>query len=349
MTKESVMHRSITASAAVVMAGLLASVVLAGTVNGTAKNDTLRGSAKADTINGKAGNDKLFGLAGNDKLVGGAGNDLLNGGPGADNLNCGGGTDAARADDFDQVSSNCEKVTGITPPAVSIADATVVEGNSGNATLAFQVSLSKASKRPASVDYATANGSASSPADYANASGKLVFAPGETSKMINVSVVGEAIYEQDETLTVSLSGPVNAKIADGSATGTITNDDPAYRTGSYAGTTSQGKPITFDVSPDGKAVTNVKLGYDLNCTEVQGFTLTGTIRIPGPLAINADGTFLINHQYSEPDYREKVDFGGKLTQSGGSGTYSAAIELDGFTFGTLHCQTGSTPATWNAS
>jgi RTX calcium-binding nonapeptide repeat (4 copies) len=73
------MHKSITAAAAVVMAGLLATVVLAGTVNGTAKNDTLRGSPKADAINGKAGNDKLYGLAGNDKLIGGAGNDLLDG------------------------------------------------------------------------------------------------------------------------------------------------------------------------------------------------------------------------------------------------------------------------------
>ena len=54
-------------------------------------------------------------------------------------------------------------------------------------------------------------------------------------------------------------------------------------------------------------------GFDLNCTEVQGFTLTGTIKITGTMAINPDGTFGLNDTYSEPDYREKVEFTGKLT------------------------------------
>ena len=138
------MRRTITGAVTLGLAGMLAAVVLAGTVNGTAKNDTLRGSAKADTINGKAGNDKLFGLAGNDKLMGGAGNDVLDGGPGADNLNCGAGNDAAKADDSDNVSASCEIVKGLTPPTISIADASVVEGNSGAAALSFSVSLSKA-------------------------------------------------------------------------------------------------------------------------------------------------------------------------------------------------------------
>ena len=344
------MHKSITAGAAVAMAGLLATVVLAGTINGTAKNDTLRGTAKADTVNGRAGNDKLYGLAGNDRLIGGAGNDLLVGGPGADNLNCGPGKDAAQADDSDKVSSSCEAVKGVTPPAISIADASVTEGNAGASTLAFSVTLSKASKQASSVSFATANGTAAAPGDYASASGKLTFAPGETSKTINVSVVGDTAFEQDETLTVSLSGPVNATVADGSATGTITNDDPAYRTGRYSGTTAQGKPISFDVTADAKGITNVSFGFDINCTEVQGFTLTGTIRITGTMPINPDGSFALTDTYSEPDYREKFEFAGKLTApSSATGTFKLAIEIDGFDFGTLNCQTGSTPVTWNAS
>jgi len=331
------------------LAGMLAAVVFAGTVNGTAKNDTLRGSAKADTINGKAGNDKLFGLAGNDKLIGGAGNDLLDGGPGADRLDCGAGKDTAKADDADKVAASCEAVKGLKPPVLSIADASVVEGNSG-ATLSFAVTLSKAWKQAASVSYATVNGSASSPGDYASASGKLTFAPGETAKTISVSVVGEAVYEQDETLTVSLSGPVQATIGDGSATGTITNDDPAFRTGRYNGQTAQGKPISFDVTSDAKGVINAAFGFDINCTEVQGFTLTGTVRISGTMPINPDGTFALSDTYSEPDYRETFEFAGKLTgPSSASGTFKLAIEIDGFDFGTLHCQSGSTPLTWNAS
>jgi Calx-beta domain/RTX calcium-binding nonapeptide repeat (4 copies) len=342
------MRRTITGAAALALAGLLSAVVFAGTVNGTSKNDTLRGSAKADSINGKAGNDKLFGLAGNDELIGGLGNDQLNGGPGADNLNCGPGNDAAMADDSDAVAASCETVKGLKPPVVSIADASVVEGNSG-ATLAFAVTLSKAWKQPASVSYASANGTANSPGDFASAGGKLTFAPGETQKTINVSVVGETLYEQDETFVVVLSGPLQATIGDGSATGKITNDDPAFRTGRYSGQTGQGKPISFDVTSDAKGVMNVTFGYDLNCTELRGFTLTGTVKITGTMPINPDGTFGLNDTYSEPDYREKFEFAGKLTApSSASGTFKLAIELDGFSFGTLHCQSGSTPFTWNA-
>ena len=167
------MRRTITGAVTLGLAGMLAAVVLAGTVNGTAKNDTLRGSAKADTINGKAGNDKLFGLAGNDKLIGGAGNDLLAGGPGADNLNCGAGKDTAKADDSDKVQPRCEVVKGLTPPAISIADASVAEGNAGAATLSFAVSLSKAVKKPASVRLRDGERIGVSPADFASASGTL--------------------------------------------------------------------------------------------------------------------------------------------------------------------------------
>ena len=56
--------------------------------------------------------------------------------------------------------------------------------------------------------FATADGSAKAPGDYSSASGTLTFAPGETSKTITVSVVGDDAIEPDETLTVTLSRPV---------------------------------------------------------------------------------------------------------------------------------------------
>ena len=173
------MRKAITVVVAVALAGVLAAVVFAGTVNGTAKNDTLRGSGKADSIYGRAGNNKLYGLGGNDKLIGGPGNDLLVGGAGADSLDCGPGTDSAQADDLDKVSPSCESVKGVTPPAISISDASVVEGNSGTATLSFTVVLSKAANKPTSVSYATADGTATAPADYASAGSTLVFNVGE--------------------------------------------------------------------------------------------------------------------------------------------------------------------------
>src|SRR5262249_48287502 len=56
-------------------------------------------------------------------------------------------------------------------------------------------------------------------------SGTVTFAPGETTKTVNVSVTGDTTYEPNETLTLTLSAPSNATLATASATGTIINDD----------------------------------------------------------------------------------------------------------------------------
>ncbi|MFN8062863.1 MAG: Calx-beta domain-containing protein [Vicinamibacterales bacterium] len=112
------------------------------------------------------------------------------------------------------------------PPAVSIGDATVTEGNAGIVTAAFAVSLSAASSLPVTVTYATAAGTASAGTDYTTATGTLTFNPGVTTQTVNVSVIGDNLDEADETFTVALSNPTNATIGDGSGLGTITDDDP---------------------------------------------------------------------------------------------------------------------------
>lgn len=118
-----------------------------------------------------------------------------------------------------------DDVAPATPPTVSIANATVAEGNSGTSTMAFTVSLSKAYDKTVSVGYATANGTATAGQDYTAASGTLTFAAGATSQQINVGIIGDTAVEPSETLTVTLSNPSGATIATATATGTITNDD----------------------------------------------------------------------------------------------------------------------------
>ena len=113
------------------------------------------------------------------------------------------------------------------PPTLAVADATVSEGNSGTRNLAFTVSLSAAATGPVTVAYATGNGTATAGSDYTAASGTLTFAAGETSKVVNVQVSGDTAVEANETLTLTLSSPSGATIADGAAIGTITNDDTA--------------------------------------------------------------------------------------------------------------------------
>jgi hypothetical protein len=144
-------------------------------------------------------------------------------------------------------------------PSVSIADASVAEGNAGTTTLGFPVTLSSAYPAPVSVAYAAADGTATAASDYSAASGRLTFAPGETAKTIPVTVVGDTAVEQDETISLNLTDPVNATIADGTATGTITNDDvaPPANAGHYTGLTSQSYQLTLDVVGGGTQVANL--------------------------------------------------------------------------------------------
>lgn len=107
----------------------------------------------------------------------------------------------------------------------TIANASTTEGDSGTSLLTFTVTLSGGSRSTTTVAYATANGTATAGSDYTANSGTLTFSPGQTSKSINVTIIGDINYESDETFAVTLSSPSGITIAQGTATGTIANDD----------------------------------------------------------------------------------------------------------------------------
>ena len=106
---------------------------------------------------------------------------------------------------------------------LSVADATASEED--DSTIDFVVTLNPASDESVTVDYATANGSASTGDDYTAASGSLTFDAGETSKTIQVSIIDDTVVDDNETLTITLSNASGAEISDGQATGTITDGD----------------------------------------------------------------------------------------------------------------------------
>ncbi len=110
-------------------------------------------------------------------------------------------------------------------PALTIDNPRVTEGNFGTQNLAFTVTLSEPSGQRVTVNYATADGMARANSDYLGVSGTLTFAPGETSKTINVPVLGDTVVEGNETLYMLLSGSTNASIGQGRGIGTILNDD----------------------------------------------------------------------------------------------------------------------------
>jgi CSLREA domain-containing protein len=110
-------------------------------------------------------------------------------------------------------------------PVLRIDDVSANEGNVGNTTFLFTVTLQNATGAAVSVDYASANGSAVAPGDYAATSGTLNFGGSTTTQNIAVQVVGDTTVEPDETFFVNLSNPVGATIADAQGIGTILDDD----------------------------------------------------------------------------------------------------------------------------
>ena len=111
-------------------------------------------------------------------------------------------------------------------PTLSVSDVSQDEGDSGETDMTFTVTLSgNTDNLPVSAHYQTADGTASSGSDYDAVSGTLTFAPGETSKTIDVPVNGDTTIEADETFTLELSDVQFATPAALSATGTIVDDD----------------------------------------------------------------------------------------------------------------------------
>lgn len=153
------------------------------------------------------------------------------------------------------------------PPAISINDASVLEGklntngkNSGTPQLTnmvFTLTLSASSTQTITVSYATANGTATTTNnDYQAAVGTVTFSPGQVSKTINVVIVGDNTVEPDETFTVTLSAPTNATLGDGSGVGTILNDETTKGGGKPNRSPAEDQaiavadPIWFFESPD---------------------------------------------------------------------------------------------------
>ena len=120
--------------------------------------------------------------------------------------------------------SNATAVVAATTPAVSVADVTASEGALG-AQVSFFVSLARAHTQPVTVAYASADGTATAPADYAPVTGTLTFAPGETTKPVPAQIASDTLDEPDETFFLELSNASNATLGRSRAVATIVDDD----------------------------------------------------------------------------------------------------------------------------
>src|SRR5215510_10151276 len=103
---------------------------------------------------------------------------------------------------------------------IKIADASIVEGDTGTKSLDFRVTWTGPKGGSVSVSFATADGTATAGSDYTAKSGSVSLPNGCKCGTISIPVKGDLVTEGTETLTVNLSAPVNATIGDAQATGT---------------------------------------------------------------------------------------------------------------------------------
>ena len=222
------------------------------------------------------------------------------------------------------------------PPELSIDDIAVIEGNDGKVPATFTVTLSAPSTDTVSVDWATVAGTALADEDYAFARGTLTFAPGDTTALLTVEVLGDLLDEFNERFTVELANPTNAAIGTGTGTGTIRDDDPLPSLSiddtsvveGDAGTT----PATFTVvlsAPSGREVTVDFSTVSQSAVAGEDYTsLTGTLTFaPGDtseqisIAVTGDTTV-------ESDETFRVDLAGSVSASISDGSGTATITND---------------------
>ncbi|HEX6085805.1 MAG TPA: autotransporter domain-containing protein [Thermoanaerobaculia bacterium] len=206
------------------------------------------------------------------------------------------------------------------PPTIAVSSPTVTEGNSGFTPIAFVLTLGAPAGTNVPVTFTVNPGTATIPGDYiAVSTGTITFAPGETQRSVDLNVVGDTLFEDDETFTLT------ATIAGGtSATGTATilNDDtrPAAAVGIVSGNNQSARlgqqlaqPLVVRVTNSvGEPVSGVTVTWSVtggaaqlsSTTSVTGAdgraTTNVTVNSVGPITITASvaglapATFTIN-------------------------------------------------------
>ena len=215
-------------------------------------------------------------------------------------------------------------------PTLSINDVAKAEGDSGTSNLTFTVTLSSSSAQDVYVYYATANGTATAGSDYIETSSQtvpppnsvLVIPAGQTTGTLNVPIIGDMMFEPNETFTLTLSNATNATIAKAQGTGTIINDDTVVQPTlsinnvSKAEGPAQGAPagtsnLTFTVTLSTASTQDVTVQYatangtgtapaDYTATSgtltIAAGQTTGTINVPivGDTVPESNDTFYVN-------------------------------------------------------
>ena len=134
--------------------------------------------------------------------------------------------------------------TAVNWPNLTVNDVAVTEGSAGTVNAVFTVTLSGSTSQTVTVQYSTANSTASAPGDYTAASGSLTFS-GPSTRTVSVPVKGDVVPEVHETFFLHLSDATNANMTDDEGIGTIIDDDSSIAVSATSAFTGQQIQVTL--------------------------------------------------------------------------------------------------------
>ncbi|HUU47515.1 MAG TPA: immunoglobulin-like domain-containing protein, partial [Nitrosopumilaceae archaeon] len=177
--------------------------------------------------------------------------------------------------------------TVVPTPTVTINDVTKAEGNSGTSNFVFAVTRN-VNTPTISVQYQTADDTASASADYGSLSSTLNFASGSPlTQTITVPVKGDTTVEQNEKFNVNLSNCSGCIITDNQGVGTITNDDSPP---------SDTEPPTITPMGTSKSISLGSTYTEMGATVTDNDpAYSGSVTIGGSVNTSVPGTYVITY------------------------------------------------------
>ncbi|MGF1601254.1 MAG: DUF4347 domain-containing protein [Thermosynechococcaceae cyanobacterium] len=139
------------------------------------------------------------------------------------------------------------------PSTLSVSD-TAVSVSEGETTATITIQRSGDVSGASSVNFNTNNGTASADSDYTATSGTLYFVAGQTTQVISIPILDDALTESSETFSVTLSNPTGATLGSQTTTN-ITILDNDFDLGNLTRNTvvsGLDQPTTLDWTPDGR-------------------------------------------------------------------------------------------------
>ena len=197
-------------------------------------------------------------------------------------------------------------------PVISLSPSnpSITEGSEGTSNLTLTATLSASASSVVTVNYSTDDYNAQAGSDYVAANSVLAFAPGETSKTIEIAVNGDTLYEGNEFFGFTLSSASGAVFADHassiSTTATITNDDAL--------------PPAISLSPSNPSIIEGNVG-------TSNLTMTATLSAAASSAVTVNYATYDGNATAGSDY---VAANGILTFAPGetSKTFDIAVNGD---------------------